>query len=429
MTIIVFFIYYIQMTGKIIKTKRLRNLQIKKDIKYIYRDLNNKISNLDKDDIVIKNNLSNNHNKEISFIDEIDALINNTILLESEIDKEVEDNDILLTNCQSDSHIIKRDLLNKIRLKNEEINKLKHKNFKIENYLYNHKSKEIELDEEIKQGRNRIIELTSEYEEILKNKKNLEEDLLEVERIEQLSKKNNEILQNLKNENLKLNTDLNYTIVKVNKLKKDISKLEIEKQNIQQQIEDSKNKLITELENQRKENKGINNEIILNDKQKEINNLQKEILDLKEKLINLKSKNLNDDRDYRQNIIEIENLEKKNNLKLSIYEEQIELLSKNIDKLKKRKENEEEDDIELIKQKIQQLEQEHKLKLIKISEEGKKIDKLEFEIDRKKLINLRLKRDIINMKNGNFQQVLIDRKKDQEELKETIKNEELLFSN
>ena len=404
-------------------------IDLKKDIKYIYRDLNNKISNLDKDDIVIKNNLSNNHNKEISFIDEIDALINNTILLESEIDKEVEDNDILLTNCQSDSHIIKRDLLNKIRLKNEEINKLKHKNFKIENYLYNHKSKEIELDEEIKQGRNRIIELTSEYEEILKNKKNLEEDLLEVERIEQLSKKNNEILQILKNENLKLNTDLNYNIVKVNKLKKDISKLEIEKQNIQQQIEDSKNKLITELENQRKENKGINNEIILNDKQKEINNLQKEILDLKEKLINLKSKNLNDDRDYRQNIIEIENLEKKNNLKLSIYEEQIELLSKNIDKLKKRKENEEEDDIELIKQKIQQLEQEHKLKLIKISEEGKKIDKLEFEIDRKKLINLRLKRDIINMKNGNFQQVLIDRKKDQEELKETIKNEEVLFSN
>ena len=404
-------------------------IDLKKDIKYIYRDLNNKISNLDKDDIVIKNNLSNNHNKEISFIDEIDALINNTILLESEIDKEVEDNDILLTNCQSDSHIIKRDLLNKIRLKNEEINKLKHKNFKIENYLYNHKSKEIELDEEIKQGRNRIIELTSEYEEILKNKKHLEEDLLEVERIEQLSKKNNVILQNLKNENLKLNTDLNYNIVKVNKLKKDISKLEIEKQNIQQQIEDSKNKLITELENQRKENKGINNEIILNDKQKEINNLQKEILDLKEKLINLKSKNLNDDRDYRQNIIEIENLEKKNNLKLSIYEEQIELLSKNIDKLKKRKENEEEDDIELIKQKIQQLEQEHKLKLIKISEEGKKIDKLEFEIDRKKLINLRLKRDIINMKNGNFQQVLIDRKKDQEELKETIKNEELLFSN
>ena len=404
-------------------------IDLKKDIKYIYRDLNNKISNLDKDDIVIKNNLSNNHNKEISFIDEIDALINNTILLESEIDKEVEDNDILLTNCQSDSHIIKRDLLNKIRLKNEEINKLKHKNFKIENYLYNHKSKEIELDEEIKQGRNRIIELTSEYEEILKNKKNLEEDLLEVERIEQLSKKNNEILQNLKNENLKLNTDLNYNIVKVNKLKKDISKLEIEKQNIQQQIEDSKNKLITELENQRKENKGINNEIILKDKQKEINNLQKEILDLKEKLINLKSKNLNDDRDYRQNIIEIENLEKKNNLKLSIYEEQIELLSKNIDKLKKRKENEEEDDIELIKQKIQQLQQEHKLKLIKISEEGKKIDKLEFEIDRKKLINLRLKRDIINMKNGNFQQVLIDRKKDQEELKETIKNEELLFSN
>ena len=404
-------------------------IDLKKDIKYIYRDLNNKISNLDKDDIVIKNNLSNNHNKEISFIDEIDALINNTILLESEIDKEVEDNDILLTNCQSDSHIIKRDLLNKIRLKNEEINKLKHKNFKIENYLYNHKSKEIKLDDEIKQGRNRIIELTSEYEEILKNKKNLEEDLLEVERIEQLSKKNNEILQNLKNENLKLNTDLNYNIVKVNKLKKDISKLEIEKQNIQQQIEDSKNKLITELENKRKENKGINNEIILNDKQKEINNLQKEILDLKEKLINLKSKNLNDDRDYRQNIIEIENLEKKNNLKLSIYEEQIELLSKNIGKLKKRKENEEEDDIELIKQKIQQLEQEHKLKLIKISEEGKKIDKLEFEIDRKKLINLRLKRDIINMKNGNFQQVLIDRKKDQEELKETIKNEEVLFSN
>ena len=286
---------------------------LRKDIKYIYRDLNNKISNLDKDNIVIKNNLSNNHNNEISFIDEIDEIINNTIILETKINKEVEDNEIILTNCESDSHIIKRNLLNKIRLKNEEINKLKHKNFKIENYLYNHKSKEIELDEEIKQGRNRIIQLTREYEEILQNKKKLEEDLLEMERIEKLSKTNNEILEKLKNENLKLNTDLNYTIVKVNKLKKDISKLEIEKQNIQQQIEDSKNKLITELENKRKENKGINNEIILNDKQKEIDNLQKEILNLKEHLINLKSKNLNDDRDYRQNIIEIENLEKKNN--------------------------------------------------------------------------------------------------------------------
>ena len=402
---------------------------LRKDIKYIYRDLNNKISNLDKDNIVIKNNLSNNHNNEISFIDEIDEIINNTIILETKINKEVEDNEIILTNCESDSHIIKRNLLNKIRLKNEEINKLKHKNFKIENYLYNHKSKEIELDEEIKQGRNRIIQLTREYEEILQNKKKLEEDLLEMERIEKLSKTNNEILEKLKNENLKLNTDLNYTIVKVNKLKKDISKLEIEKQNIQQQIEDSKNKLITELENKRKESKGKNNEKVINDKQKEIDNLQKEILNLKEHLINLKSKNLNYDRDYRQNIIEIENLEKKNNLKLSIYEEQIELLSKNIDKLKKRKENEEEDDIELIKQKIQQLEQEHKLKLIKISEEGKNIDKLEFEIDRKILINLRLKRDMVNMQNGNFQQVLIDRKKDQEELKETLKNEELLFSN
>ena len=402
---------------------------LRKDIKYIYRDLNNKISNLDKDNIVIKNNLSNNHNNEISFIDEIDEIINNTIILETKINKEVEDNEIILTNCESDSHIIKRNLLNKIRLKNEEINKLKHKNFKIENYLYNHKSKEIELDEEIKQGRNRIIQLTREYEEILQNKKKLEEDLLEMERIEKLSKTNNEILEKLKNENLKLNTDLNYTIVKVNKLKKDISKLEIEKNNIQQKIEDSKNKLITELENKRKESKGKNNEKVLNDKQKEIDNLQKEILNLKEHLINLKSKNLNYDRDYRQNIIEIENLEKKNNLKLSIYEEQIDILSKNIDRLKKRKENEQEDDIEIIKQKIQQLEQEHKLKLIKISEEGKNIDKLEFEIDRKKLINLRLKRDMVNMQNGNFQQVLIDRKKDQEELKETLKNEELLFSN
>ena len=402
---------------------------LRKDIKYIYRDLNNKISNLDKDNIVIKNNLSNNHNNEISFIDEIDEIINNTIILETKINKEVEDNEIILTNCESDSHIIKRNLLNKIRLKNEEINKLKHKNFKIENYLYNHKSKEIELDEEIKQGRNRIIQLTREYEEILQNKKKLEEDLLEMERIEKLSKTNNEILEKLKNENLKLNTDLNYTIVKVNKLKKDISKLEIEKNNIQQKIEDSKNKLITELENKRKESKGKNNEKVINDKQKEIDNLQKEILNLKEHLINLKSKNLNYDRDYRQNIIEIENLEKKNNLKLNIYEEQIDILSKNIDRLKKRKENEQEDDIEIIKQKIQQLEQEHKLKLIKISEEGKNIDKLEFEIDRKKLINLRLKRDMVNMQNGNFQQVLIDRKKDQEELKETLKNEELLFSN
>ena len=57
--------------------------------------------------------------------------------------------------------------------------------------------------------------------------------------------------------------------------------MEIEKENIKQKIEDSKNKLIQEYENKRKENKGVNNEIILNDKQKEINNLQKEILDLK----------------------------------------------------------------------------------------------------------------------------------------------------
>ena len=33
------------------------------------------------------------------------------------------------------------------------------------------------------------------------------------------------------------------------------------------------------------------------------------------------------------------------------------------------------------------------------------------------------------MQNGNFQQVLIDRQKDQEELKKMVKNEKLLFSN
>ena len=87
--------------------------------------------------------------------------------------------------------------------------------------------------------------------------------------------------------------------------------MEIEKENIKQKIEDSKNKLIQEYENKRKENKGVNNEIILNDKQKQIEDLQKEILDLKEQLNNLESKNLNDDRDYRQNIINIENLKKK----------------------------------------------------------------------------------------------------------------------
>ena len=205
--------------------------------------------------------------------------------------------------------------------------------------------------------------------------------------------------------------------------------MEIEKENIKQKIEDSKNKLIQEYENKRKENKGVNNEIILNDKQKQIEDLQKEILDLKEQLNNLESKNLNDDRDYRQNIINIENLKKKNNLKLTIYEEQIDILNKNIERLKKEVENKEEDDIELIKQKILELENDHKLKLIKINEEGKNIDKLEYEVERKKIINLKIKRDIINMQNGNFQQVLIDRQKDQEELKKMVKNEKLLFSN
>ena len=404
-------------------------IDLKKDIKYIYRNLNNRISNLDKDNIVIKNNLSINDIKEKSFIDEIQKLINNTITLETEINQEIDDKEIILSNCESDNNILKRNLLNKIRLKNDEINKLKHKNFKIENYLYNHKSKEIELDQEIKNGRNRIIQLNKENEDIIKKKKDLEEVLLEVERIEQLSKKNNELLQQLKSENIKLNINLNYAIVKINKLKREISEMEIEKENIKQKIEDSKNKLIQEYENKRKENKGVNNEIILNDKQKQIEDLQKEILDLKEQLNNLESKNLNDDRDYRQNIINIENLKKKNNLKLTIYEEQIDILNKNIERLKKEVENKEEDDIELIKQKILELENDHKLKLIKINEEGKNIDKLEYEVERKKIINLKIKRDIINMQNGNFQQVLIDRQKDQEELKKMVKNEKLLFSN
>ena len=146
-------------------------IDLKKDIKYIYRNLNNRISNLDKDNIVIKNNLSINDIKEKSFIDEIQKLINNTITLETEINQEIDDKEIILSNCESDSNILKRNLLNKIRLKNDEINKLKHKNFKIENYLYNHKSKEIELDQEIKNGRNRIIQLTvnmKKYEEIKK---------------------------------------------------------------------------------------------------------------------------------------------------------------------------------------------------------------------------------------------------------------------
>ena len=404
-------------------------IDLKKDIKYIYRNLNNRISNLDKDNIVIKNNLSINDIKEKSFIDEIQKLINNTITLETEINQEIDDKEIILSNCESDNNILKRNLLNKIRLKNDEINKLKHKNFKIENYLYNHKSKEIELDQEIKNGRNRIIQLNKENEDIIKKKKDLEEVLLEVERIEQLSKKNNELLQQLKSENIKLNINLNYAIVKINKLKREISEMEIEKENIKQKIEDSKNKLIQEYENKRKENKGVNNEIILNDKQKQIEDLQKEILDLKEQLNNLESKNLNDDRDYRQNIINIENLKKKNNLKLTIYEEQIDILNKNIERLKKEVENKEEDDIELIKQKILELENDHKLKLIKINEEGKNIDKLEYEVERKKIINLKIKRDIINMQNGNFQQILIDRQKDQEELKKMVKNEKLLFSN
>ena len=77
-------------------------IDLKKDIKYIYRNLNNRISNLDKDNIVIKNNLSINDIKEKSFIDEIQKLINNTITLETEINQEIDDKEIILSNCESD---------------------------------------------------------------------------------------------------------------------------------------------------------------------------------------------------------------------------------------------------------------------------------------------------------------------------------------
>jgi hypothetical protein len=43
------------------------------------------------------------------------------------------------------------------------------------------------------------------------------------------------------------------------------------------------------------------------------------------------------------------------------------------------------------------------------------------ENEKKQLINYRLKRDFINLKNGNVQQVLIDRERDQIEEEEALK--------
>ena len=79
------------------------------------------------------------------------------------------------------------------------------------------------------------------------------------------------------------------------------------------------------------------------------------------------------------------------------------------------------DNIKIIKKKIQNLEEEHKINLKLLNDEIDDNNTLFLENEKKQLINYRLKRDFINLKNGNVQQVLIDRERDQIEEEEALK--------
>ncbi len=318
-------------------------------------------------------------------------------------------------------------LLNKIKQKNDEINELKHRNFEIENYLFNHKDNK--YDKEIIKGKEKILELKKENDDLLKNNKMLEGKLLEKERIQHLFETNKKMIKNLKLDNVNLKKELNTKKTNIEKLKKEITESEKNSKNLLNELDNLRFKISDE--RTKKINEEMNEEDlnIINQKQILITDLEHEILSLKEKYEKLVQENINKDRDYRQGKSNIEDLKIKNEYDYEIYEQQIELLKNNIKLLKKKNDDIEKSNINLIKDKIQQLENKHNSNLILMNEEEKKNKILNNDVEMKKLINLRLKRDILNLKKGNYQQVLIDRKReqveDEEEIKEEIKKQNL----
>jgi len=322
-------------------------------------------------------------------------------------------------NEDNKNNNIDNSVLNKIEQKNDEINEIKHRNFEIENYLFNHKDKKYDI--EINKGKEKILELKKENDELLKNNKMLEGKLLEKERIQYLFETNKKMLKDLKLDNDSLKKEINVKKKNVEKLRKEIEEIDIKNKNLLKEIDDTRYKISEE------RSKKINNEInqddlnILNEKQNLITDLEREILDLKEKYDKLIQENINKDRDYRQGKSNIEDLKIKNKYDYEIYEQQIELLKNNYKLLKRKKDDIEKSNINLIKDTIQQLESQHSSNLILMNKQEKNNNELKDDIKMKKLINLRLKRDILNLKKGNYQQVLIDRKRDNEEDEEDYK--------
>ena len=319
-------------------------------------------------------------------------------------------------NEDNENNNIDNSVLNKIEQKNDEINEIKHRNFEIENYLFNHKDKKYDI--EINKGKEKILELKRENDELLKNNNMLEGKLLEKERIQYLFETNKKMLKNLKLDNENLKKEINVKKKNVEKLRKEI---DIKNNNLLKEIDDTRYKISEE--RSKKINKEINQDDlnILNEKQNLITDLEREILDLKEKYDKLIQENINKDRDYRQGKSNIEDLKIKNKYDYEIYEQQIELLKNNYKLLKRKKDDIEKSNINLIKDTIQQLESQHSSNLILMNKQEKNNNELKDDIKMKKLINLRLKRDILNLKKGNYQQVLIDRKRDNEEDEEDYK--------
>jgi hypothetical protein len=276
-------------------------------------------------------------------------------------------------------------------------------------------------DIEINKGKEKILELKKENDELLKNNKMLEGKLLEKERIQYLFETNKKMLKDLKLDNDSLKKEINVKKKNVEKLRKEIEEIDIKNKNLLKEIDDTRYKISEE--RSKKINKEINQDDlnILNEKQNLITDLEREILDLKEKYDKLIQENINKDRDYRQGKSNIEDLKIKNKYDYEIYEQQIELLKNNYKLLKRKKDDIEKSNINLIKDTIQQLESQHSSNLILMNKQEKNNNELKDDIKMKKLINLRLKRDILNLKKGNYQQVLIDRKRDNEEDEEDYK--------
>ena len=334
-----------------------------------------------------------------------------------------DNNDKPLDNNENTSYIINNNFIEKIQLKNNEINELKHQIFELENYIYNYNKKEKEYEKEINNNDNLIKQLHKQNKELLKNKNIIEEDIIEKERIQHIYDYNTDLLKKLRNENEEVILNLTSSISNVKQLKQTISELEDSKIKYQNDLETLNNELDEKM-NERlinKDSDNINGKL-LTEKQNEINNLQYEILDLKGKLEEFQYKILLADRDYRQGKVDIDELKRKNKLDLESYEDKISILKHDIEMLKKKKNDYQNvDNIKIIKKKIQNLEEEHKIKKKQLNNENNNNNTLFLENEKKQLINYRLKRDFINLKNGNIQQVLIDRERDQIEEEEALK--------